>query len=450
MGTEDKWHLEQAYIFEEKNDLENALHECELALQFAPDNAEVHNLRGLILVGIGRKEEALAAYREAVRLDSTFQEAQENLREVEAELKVEPRETKTESPITPTLPVVTGKNFGIRAGAYLIDNIILIASDWGAGFIGGILMQMLLAAFGQRYLAVRQDLSIWQWIIGLIIFTIYFTLFEWLFGASPGKLILRMRVVQVDGHACTLWAAFIRDLLRNIDGLVFAMPAYSSMKKTPLRQRLGDRAAKTIVVDYRDPIIQERRPWWGFVVAGVLCFTLNMIVLDATALTVGQIIPIKALVLIRKAAADINLRSNDLDVSFTQLGKDKLDLFPNDKNVTDANQRLFASKSFVIQSRVVMFRTYIPDKTSEMATAVEHTVRDQFKDQTLMFGPATNITVSERGSIQKFSGSAGYEGYTLFFIKQNVLVHVIVYGLPEKVKADDVQTLAHTIEERIR
>lgn len=78
-------HLEQAYAYEEGGDLECALRECERIIQLAPELAEAHNLRGVILDELGRKEEAIAAYREAVRLDPTFREARENLDEATAE-----------------------------------------------------------------------------------------------------------------------------------------------------------------------------------------------------------------------------------------------------------------------------------------------------------------------------------------------------------------------------
>ncbi len=78
-------HLERAYAYEESGDLEEALRQCETIIQLAPGLAEAYNLRGVILDELGRKEEAIAAYREAVRLDPTFREAQENLYEVTAE-----------------------------------------------------------------------------------------------------------------------------------------------------------------------------------------------------------------------------------------------------------------------------------------------------------------------------------------------------------------------------
>jgi hypothetical protein len=88
--TEAQQHLKQAYDYEEKDDFENALRECELAIQLDPDWAEPHNLRGILLEELGRKEEAIAAYRQATRLDPAFHDAFTNLLEATTEARAAP------------------------------------------------------------------------------------------------------------------------------------------------------------------------------------------------------------------------------------------------------------------------------------------------------------------------------------------------------------------------
>lgn len=70
---------------ENDSQLEDALSDCETAIQLNPRAAEAHNLRGLILDLLERKDEAIQSYREAIRLDPTFEEARENLNDAEAE-----------------------------------------------------------------------------------------------------------------------------------------------------------------------------------------------------------------------------------------------------------------------------------------------------------------------------------------------------------------------------
>jgi uncharacterized RDD family membrane protein YckC len=82
--------------------------------------------------------------------------------------------------------------------------------------------------------------------MGLSALFVYFVVFEWLFGATPGKAT-KLRVVKIDGSPCTLGAAAVRGFLRLVDGLFFGLVAAISMRE-PRKQRLGDRLARTLVV----------------------------------------------------------------------------------------------------------------------------------------------------------------------------------------------------------
>ena len=61
-------HLERAYGHRDAGELEGALQECDRAIELAPEWAEAHNLRGVVLDEMGWVEEAIAAYEEAVWL----------------------------------------------------------------------------------------------------------------------------------------------------------------------------------------------------------------------------------------------------------------------------------------------------------------------------------------------------------------------------------------------
>ena len=78
--------------YELDTNLNKALADCETALQLNPNFAEAHNLRGLILDEMGRTDDAIASYREAIRLNPALDEARANLRDAEAEqIKNPPR-----------------------------------------------------------------------------------------------------------------------------------------------------------------------------------------------------------------------------------------------------------------------------------------------------------------------------------------------------------------------
>ena len=104
-ADEAQRHLERAYAYESRDEFEKALRKCEAAVELTPERAEAHNLRGIVLESLGRKEEALAAYREAIRLEPALQEAQENLQELETELKRSRAYQDTTRP-APTFPEV--------------------------------------------------------------------------------------------------------------------------------------------------------------------------------------------------------------------------------------------------------------------------------------------------------------------------------------------------------
>ena len=76
---------------------------------------------------------------------------------------------------------------------------------------------------------------------------VYFTVMEAWRGATVGKLILGLRVAMADGAPLTVRAAIIRNVLRVVDGLFFYLVGAIFAWTSPLRQRLGDRAAGTIV-----------------------------------------------------------------------------------------------------------------------------------------------------------------------------------------------------------
>ena len=65
--------------------IEWALVDCEKVLEYMPEMAEAHNLRGLIFDAMGKADEALSEYQEAVRLKPDYADAIANLEDAEAE-----------------------------------------------------------------------------------------------------------------------------------------------------------------------------------------------------------------------------------------------------------------------------------------------------------------------------------------------------------------------------
>lgn len=181
-------------------------------------------------------------------------------------------------------PAVEGKGFGVRAGALALDGILL-------SVMGVVVIPIGLLLLGRPPLAgviyaarVRQDSSLQNLYIGLIVELMYFTLCEWLYGATPAKLLLRLRVVKVGGQRCGLVSALVRSVLRPVDVLYWGIAALVNgfshglpvlrFMTAPLCQRIGDEAAGTVVAGWREPWLQQRRPWGWLPVALGLSFLI--------------------------------------------------------------------------------------------------------------------------------------------------------------------------------
>jgi len=102
-----------------------------------------------------------------------------------------------------------------------------------------------------------------KWMIALMIillfllFAGYFIFFEWLWdGQTPGKRLLKLRVIREDGRPITLWEAIARNLLRVFDATPgFLVPIYSVglivIFLSSRDQRVGDIFAGTVVIRER-------------------------------------------------------------------------------------------------------------------------------------------------------------------------------------------------------
>lgn len=86
-------------------------------------------------------------------------------------------------------------------------------------------------------------------------------------GATPGKFLLGMTVVQEDGSPCRPGPAIIRSFAYIVDSLFFGLIGYFNMQKTPQQQRHGDEWAHTIVCRRSEVSPQNLRGGGQFVLA---------------------------------------------------------------------------------------------------------------------------------------------------------------------------------------
>src|SRR6266704_1149926 len=118
---------------------------------------------------------------------------------------------------------------GPRFLALLIDAILI-------GIVTGLLTSLLRNAPGVAGL------------LDTIIVFGYYIVLEATQGATVGKMALGLRVVKTNGAPITWTDSIIRNLLRIIDGLFAYLVGAILIWSSPLKQRLGDRAANTVVV----------------------------------------------------------------------------------------------------------------------------------------------------------------------------------------------------------
>lgn len=86
-------------------------------------------------------------------------------------------------------------------------------------------------------------------LILLIPYIFYSPLFESLNGGqTPGKKIMKIKVVMLDGSPLRLSAILLRWLFSLIDNFFYCIPGIISVLTSPIGQRIGDKIAKTVVV----------------------------------------------------------------------------------------------------------------------------------------------------------------------------------------------------------
>jgi uncharacterized RDD family membrane protein YckC len=76
----------------------------------------------------------------------------------------------------------------------------------------------------------------------------YYLVCEGAWGRTLGKVICGIRVVSEDRSKASFGQAALRTLLRIVDGIFAYLVGFIFMMTSDRRQRLGDRAAKTLVV----------------------------------------------------------------------------------------------------------------------------------------------------------------------------------------------------------
>jgi uncharacterized RDD family membrane protein YckC len=186
------------------------------------------------------------------------------------------RKTELELPEEVDLQVELA-NVGSRTLAILID----IAVGGLALFIVYAVSELLAHDVAEDWFT-KMSTTVLQTALILLIFGFqwcYFNLFEWLWnGQTPGKRLMHLRVIKVDGSPVSGIDVLLRNLSRPIDtlgpmGLIGLLMIFVNRKA----QRLGDLMARTLVIhetaiDWSifDPVAARKEEASGAIAAPVI------------------------------------------------------------------------------------------------------------------------------------------------------------------------------------
>ncbi|MDR2626839.1 MAG: RDD family protein [Dysgonamonadaceae bacterium] len=153
-----------------------------------------------------------------------------------------------------TIDISTGQHVTILyrpAGA--IERAVATVLDWAIQYFYFMLLFMLFAILSTNdplFFYEYTDLKIVILILSLIPVAFYNFLFEaFMRGQTPGKMLLKIRITNLDGSTTSTGSHFLRWLIRPVDFLPFlGILGGIFIGNTKNKQRIGDLAAGTIVV----------------------------------------------------------------------------------------------------------------------------------------------------------------------------------------------------------
>jgi uncharacterized RDD family membrane protein YckC len=133
----------------------------------------------------------------------------------------------------------------LRFVAVLLDAVIVL---FPLAVVVGLMVGDGYAVRGDGYASAGINFSDRTFWLVVVLGLGYYVACEAAAGATLGKRMVGIRVVSEDGAHVSVRAAVVRNLLRIIDALFFYLVAFVSALLSTRGQRLGDRAAHTVVV----------------------------------------------------------------------------------------------------------------------------------------------------------------------------------------------------------
>lgn len=134
-------------------------------------------------------------------------------------------------------------DFFTRAMAWFLDHLLLVP-------VALLIVEVLNVAPDVGLFDFEDPHFQQAMLVCMAVIFLYYFLMEWLLGRTIGKWILGLRVARLDGSKLTLTAALLRTTIRLVDteNLLGVIAGSAALLSTKRKQRLGDLAARTVVV----------------------------------------------------------------------------------------------------------------------------------------------------------------------------------------------------------
>jgi len=163
--------------------------------------------------------------------------------------------TMTEPTAQETQPVANTNMADVRLAGVAIRAVALIIDSIFAFVVFGLLIALLTDATYSNNSNGSHNAGFKLGTGGTILLALatfaYFVACETVWGATLGKRMVSLRVCAETGERPSFGAAILRNLLRIVDSFPYAIPYLLGaifIWSAPHKQRVGDRAARTIVI----------------------------------------------------------------------------------------------------------------------------------------------------------------------------------------------------------
>jgi len=142
-----------------------------------------------------------------------------------------------EMPLRDELHIASTKK---RLGAFVIDDIVISV------FLLIIFFDQLISITDPMALSIFLEKN---FMLFLLLKVLYQSFFVWQGGMTPGKMVMKIRVVELDtGYTPRFSKALLRALVRVLSESIFYL-GYLMAYFNPLVQTLHDKLSQTVVVD---------------------------------------------------------------------------------------------------------------------------------------------------------------------------------------------------------